>query len=123
MDNRVQHVIELIRDNLRHDLSHEELARAVNLSASRLSHLFTGETGMSLSQYIKALRMEQAKEMLETTFLKTKEIMYLVGLGDESHFVRDFKKAYGLPPARYRAQHLHPVWSASPRIMGSSIGQ
>lgn len=46
--------------------------------------------------------MERAKHLLETSFLSVKEIGHLVGLNDESHFVRDFKKAYGVPPKRYR---------------------
>lgn len=46
--------------------------------------------------------MERARYLLETSFLSVKEITHTVGLNDESHFVRDFKKAYGTPPARYR---------------------
>jgi len=53
-------------------------------------------------QYLRLLRMERAKYLLETSFLSVKEITHSVGLNDESHFVRDFKKAYGAPPARYR---------------------
>jgi AraC-like DNA-binding protein len=47
--------------------------------------------------------MERAKYLLETSFLSVKEITYSVGLNDESHFARDFKKAYGVPPTNYRA--------------------
>ena len=46
--------------------------------------------------------MERAKHLLESSFLSIKEIGHLVGLNDESHFVRDFKKAYGLSPKCYR---------------------
>lgn len=46
--------------------------------------------------------MEKARYLLETSFLSVKEITHSVGLNDESHFVRDFKKAYGEPPTRYR---------------------
>jgi hypothetical protein len=46
--------------------------------------------------------MERARHLLETSFLSVKEIAHQVGLNDESHFVRDFKKAYGEPPTRYR---------------------
>ena len=46
--------------------------------------------------------MERAKYLLETGFLSIKEITYSVGLSDESHFVRDFKKAYGIAPTNYR---------------------
>lgn len=46
--------------------------------------------------------MERARYLLETSFLSVKEITHNVGLNDESHFVRDFKKVYGVPPTLYR---------------------
>lgn len=91
-----------MRDNLQRELSLGEFANSVNLSAWRLCHVFTSEVGMSPIQYLRFLRMERAKQLLETSFLSVKEIGHQVGLNDESHFVRDFKKAYGLPPTRYR---------------------
>ncbi len=50
--------------------------------------------------------MRRAKQFLETTFLSVKEIMTVVGLQDESHFVRDFKTVYGIPPGAYRKRRL-----------------
>jgi AraC-like DNA-binding protein len=44
--------------------------------------------------------------MLETTRLKVKEICLVVGIGDASHFVRDFRKLYGRSPSEYRKGHL-----------------
>jgi len=92
----------MMRDDLRRELSLAGLAQSVNLSVWRLSHIFRSDVGMSPIQYLKFLRMEKAKYLLETSFLSVKEITHRVGLNDESHFVRDFKKVYGLPPANYR---------------------
>jgi transcriptional regulator GlxA family with amidase domain len=47
--------------------------------------------------------MQQARELVETTFLTLKQIMAKVGVLDKRHFTEDFKKVYGLTPARYRA--------------------
>ena len=104
MDRRVQKVIELIKDNPERELSMDEMAMFVNLSPSRLRFMFKSETGRTPAQYIKSLRIEQAKELLETTFLNVKEITDRVGVKDRSHFTRDFKKAYGLSPTQYRAR-------------------
>jgi len=60
---------------------------------------------MTPASYLKALRIEEARKLVETTFLTNQEIIAKVGLGDESHFARDFKKAYGLSPVQYRARH------------------
>ena len=46
--------------------------------------------------------MKEATVLLSTTFLSVKEIMVRVGFGDESHFVKDFKKIYGITPTEYR---------------------
>lgn len=55
-------------------------------------------------RFLRLLRMERAKDLLESSFLSVKEIGYRVGLNDESHFVRDFKSVYGSSPACYRTQ-------------------
>lgn len=102
VDQRVDKVMQMMRDDLREELSLTGLAQAVNLSVWRLSHIFRSDVGMSPIQYLKFLRMEKAKYLLETSFLSVKEITHSVGLNDESHFVRDFKKVYGLPPTNYR---------------------
>ena len=49
--------------------------------------------------------MQKAKKLLETTVLSVKQIMAMVGVKDESHFVRDFEMSCGLTPVRYRANH------------------
>jgi transcriptional regulator GlxA family with amidase domain len=80
----------------------EEVARAVNLSTPHLRYLFRAETGTTPAQYLKSLRMKKAKELLETTFLSVKQVMFQVGIDDKSHFARVFRRAYGLSPAEYR---------------------
>jgi AraC-like DNA-binding protein len=50
--------------------------------------------------------MQQAKDLLEATFLSVKEIMNIVGIRDDSHFVRDFKKTYGATPTQHRRRYL-----------------
>lgn len=109
MDHRVQILIVLIEDDVQNSPSLNELARLVHLSRSRLNHIFRAETGMSIAQYLKAHRMHRARELFETTFLNVKEIMTVVGLTDLSHFVRDFKKAFGVTPSQYKKCHLNPL--------------
>jgi len=102
MDSRVEKIEQLMRENVQREWSLLELAQAVNLSVWRLSHIFASEVGKSPMQYLRQLRMDRAKHLLETSFLSVKEIAHQVGLNDESHFVRDFKKVYGDAPTRYR---------------------
>src|SRR5690349_24938003 len=94
----------MMRDDVRGELSLAEFAQSVNLSVWRLCHIFKSDVGMPPIKYLRLLRMERAKGLLESSFLSVKEIAFQVGLNDESHFVRDFKSTYGHSPTTYRAQ-------------------
>ena len=93
-----------MRADVRGELSLGEFAQSVNLSVWRLCHIFKSDVGMPPIRYLRLLRMERAKGLLESSFLSVKEIAYQVGLNDESHFVRDFKSTYGFSPALYRSR-------------------
>jgi transcriptional regulator GlxA family with amidase domain len=108
MDPRVQKVIHLIQKDLSRKLVLDEVARRVNLSPAHFRSLFKSETGMTPAQYQKKLRLLEARRLLETTFFNVQEIMNRVGFNDDSHFVRDFKKAYKLTPVQYRLRHSPP---------------
>lgn len=94
----------MMRDDVRGELSLGEFAQSVNLSVWRLCHIFKSDVGMPPIRFLRQLRMERAKDLLESSFLSVKEIAFQVGLNDESHFVRDFKATYGYSPALYRSR-------------------
>src|SRR2546425_4473476 len=102
MDLRVEKLVALMRNDLTQRLPLIKMAQLVNLSRARLCYLFKSESGIPASRYLKSLRMKAATVLLSTTFLSVKEIMVRVGFGDESHFVKDFKKIYGMTPTEYR---------------------
>jgi AraC family transcriptional regulator len=103
MDRRIAAVILWMEDYTGRSGQIAELASLVNLSASRLRHLFKQETGTTPTHYLKEIRLRKAELLLRTTFLSVKEIAGRVGLGSGSHFVREFKKAYGVSPTIYRS--------------------
>lgn len=107
MDRRVAETLRTIMSEdlyLRARLPVGELATTVRLSSSRLRHIFKAETGVSLTRFALALKLERARGLLETTRLSVKEIGGMVGICHESHFVHLFRKQYGLPPGFYRRQ-------------------
>ena len=95
-------MISMLSSDVAFELSLTDTAAHVNLSVSRFRHLFKNETGMSVVQYVKTMRLKKAKELLESTPLSIKQIMAEVGIKDKSNFCRDFKKTYGLSPVKYR---------------------
>lgn len=106
MDHRVQRVIALMKANLRRGLTLGEMAQAADLTPSHFCRLFKAETGGTPAKYLKWLKMQKAKELLETTTLGVKQVMLRLGVKDKSHFVRDFEMTSGLTPTKYRAHYL-----------------
>jgi len=104
MDRRVELVIAEIHRDVARAWETAELAALVNLSPSRFRHVFKEETGVSVTQYLRELRLERAEFLLRTTFLSIKEVMTESGLTSMSHFVQYFKKKYGRTPSAYRRQ-------------------
>jgi AraC-like DNA-binding protein len=109
MDHRVRKAVAMAEEFLHKDWSAAKLAGLVNLSPSRFHQLFKEGMGEPPARYLRRLRMRRAQELLETTHLSVKQVMAGVGVSDESHFVRDFKKSCGLTPARYRERFLCDV--------------
>jgi AraC-like DNA-binding protein len=106
MEPRVHRAIRLLTKNLTGEVSFDDVAQSLNLSPSRLRHLFKHELGLSPARYLKARRLQKAKQLLETSFLNVKQVMLKVGYKHRSHFISEFKKAYGLSPSQYRTQFL-----------------
>ena len=105
MDQRVLTVIALMKHDPRQSLPLSRLAQTVNLSPTRLCYLFKAETGTPPARYLRALRMQDATTLLADTFLSVKEIIARVGFTDESHFVKNFKRIYGITPTEYRKRN------------------
>lgn len=102
MDRRIEIAISSIESHLNRAWGITTLSALVNLSPSRLRHLFKEETGTTPAQYVRALRMKRAEHLLMTTFLSVKEVATKVGIKSVNHFARDFKKTYGVTPVNYR---------------------
>jgi transcriptional regulator GlxA family with amidase domain len=102
MAERIKKVIELMQGDPSRSLSLGQMAESVNLSPPYFCYLFKSVTGVPPARYLKSLRMQHAATLLTTTFLSVKEIVRRVGCTDESHFVRDFKRVYGVTPSEYR---------------------
>jgi transcriptional regulator GlxA family with amidase domain len=103
MERRIQIVISALETDFRRAWDIVQIGRLVNLSGSRLRHLFKAEMDQTPAQFLKAIRMKEAATLLRTTFLSVKEIMNRVGISNESHFVHEFRKVYGLAPSKYRS--------------------
>lgn len=102
MHPKVRIVIDHMNANLHRAVTLGDLAQLTRLSRSRLCCVFKKETGISPGKYLRGLKMQKARELLDTTLLSEKEIRATLGILDHSHFVRDFKKTHGVTLSQYR---------------------
>ncbi len=86
----------------------QDAAAAVNLSQSHLSTIFAQETGMTFTQYLTGLRIGRARELLETTELRSFQIAEEVGYNDAHYFSYMFKRTVGKSPSEYRKASRDP---------------
>jgi len=104
MDARVHSVVQMMERDLSRRVQLNELASSIRTSPSGLRLLFRKHVGVPPARYMKRLRLERARLLLSTTQLSVKEVSHAVGCTDVSHFVRDFERAYGLSPTRFRVK-------------------
>ena len=86
------------------DLSLEKLADRIGYSAYYLSRKFKKETGCSINDYIRKVRIERAKSMLSFSDEPIGQIAEELHFSSASHFADAFRKAEGILPQAYRKQ-------------------
>jgi AraC-like DNA-binding protein len=78
----------------------ESLARELGMSVSGLHHHFKAVTAMSPLQFQKRLRLQEARRLMLGEDLDAASAAYRVGYHDASHFNREYKSLFGVPPMR-----------------------
>ena len=70
------------------------------MSVSGFHHHFKAVTAMSPLQFQKRLRLQEARRLMLGEHLDAASAAYRVGYDDASHFNREYKRLFGLPPIR-----------------------
>lgn len=84
------------------EISLNTVAASVNVSPNYFSTVFSQETGETFIEYLTAVRMEKAKELLRSTALKSSEIGYRIGYKDPHYFSYLFRKTQNMTPKEFR---------------------
>ncbi len=91
-----------IEDNYIHkDFNLSEVASVIGLNDTYFSMKFKKEFGMNFSDYLKQLRIRNAKNLIKTTNMKVYEVSEAVGYNNVEHFTRVFKNVEGVSPKKY----------------------
>lgn len=103
---RIEQVLNYIHLNLDKPLAVASLARIGGWSRWQFNRVFSFETGQSVGQYVRELRLSLAAEMLLFTDHRIIDIGLACGFGSDISFCRSFKQHFGCPPAQYRRRGL-----------------
>ena len=98
----VSKALDFIAANYTEPITLEEIAEAAGLSTFRIAHLLKETTGKTALQNIHYLRIQEARRLLEESDMSCTDISYETGFGDQSYFIKQFKKWMGITPAKYR---------------------
>jgi signal transduction histidine kinase/DNA-binding response OmpR family regulator/streptogramin lyase len=99
----LQKITGIVEENLSDEnFGLPELCRQAAMSRSQLFRKLKALTGQSTNYFIRNVRLEKAKELLETTHLSISEIAYQTGFVNPAYFSRVFKEVFGVPPGEVR---------------------
>lgn len=93
----------IINDEFDTELTLRDLARRLNVSYQHLSACFSVSMGVPFSAYLADIRLRRAHALMLNTDLRITEICYACGYRSLSHFLRSFKKKFGLTPKALRS--------------------
>jgi transcriptional regulator GlxA family with amidase domain len=100
--DRIQNALAYAKQNLRSELSVEDLAKAAHLSPRQFSRAFRTETGQSPAKAIERLRVEAARLMMEQTRHPIEVVARETGFADPERMRRAFLRAFEQPPQAIR---------------------
>ena len=96
---RIQKATEYIHRHFKENISEDDVAQQINLSANYFSSEFKKKTGTSFAVYIKNLRLNYARNLIETKRVaKISEIASMSGFYSKSYFIKSFRQKFGTTP-------------------------
>ncbi|SEA37370.1 Beta-xylosidase [Pseudobutyrivibrio sp. ACV-2] len=105
LDDYGSKMLRYIHMNFRNHISLDEVADSLYISTPTASRVFYDTTGVKFGDYVRTLRLNKAKQLLETTGDTITEIALNVGFGSPSAMNKLFLKYIGTTPSEYRNAH------------------
>jgi transcriptional regulator GlxA family with amidase domain len=97
--DRLEDLVDWIRDHLDQPLTIEDLARRSKMSARNFQRVFARQCGMPPAKFVERLRVERARVIIEDTSLSMAEIAAKSGFASEQRMRRSFQRVLGVNPA------------------------
>ena len=99
---KIRAALEYIHENYQKDLNMAQVSNYVCMNYSLFSLTFKEYTGVNFVNYLKNIRIKEAKRLLAETDWKVADIGHKVGYENDKHFMKIFKNICGISPSDYR---------------------
>ena len=100
-------IMDYIMKHFAENITLSDIANKINLSESRISHIFKEITGITVLEYIENIRLNTAKKLLSETDLSITKIALSCGYCDNSYFSLRFRMKNDISPKAYRKINLN----------------
>jgi transcriptional regulator GlxA family with amidase domain len=107
--DRLEDLVEWIRDHLGEPLTIEDLARRAGMSARNFQRVFTRQCGLPPAKFVERLRVERARVIIEDTSLSMAEIAIKSGFDSEQRMRRSFQRVLGINPVDHAVRVRRPA--------------
>ncbi|GAA5417226.1 HTH-type transcriptional activator RhaR [Paraliobacillus ryukyuensis] len=104
-DNNMDKIIHYIHHYYNQEINLKVLANLFNYNSSYLGKKFKKHTGYYFHTYLDQVRIEQAKQLLQTKEYKVYEISERIGYSNMDYFYKKFKKYVGMSPKTYQKKY------------------
>ena len=98
--HRIARAIERLHQEFDQPIRVDDIAGELGMSVSSFHHHFKAVTAMSPLQFQKQIRLQEARRLMLGEDIDAASAGYRVGYNDASHFNREYKRLFGLPPLR-----------------------
>ena len=100
-EDRIERVNEWLSEHYEDALDLKKLAAEIGCAPHYLSRLFSSETGKTISQQLRAIRIDEAAGLLDSGRYNVTEACFEVGYNSLSHFTKAFVEEKGIKPSEY----------------------
>jgi two-component system response regulator YesN len=109
-DRHLRGALQYIHQHYSEPLSRTSVARVAGFAPGYFSELFKQRERKTFEEYLAALRVERAKQLLEGTDLDARRVGELSGFSTPQYFSRAFRRAMRMTPLEYRKEaHQRPT--------------
>ena len=113
-DQKINQILELLKQNLAQAHRLDDLAARLNMSRRTFTRHFQKATGMSFLAWLNRERLNCSQQLLEETSLSIEQIASETGFGTAANFRGQFKAAFKIAPAQWRATFRQSDANLSP---------